>query len=172
MKFEYLENAMRFLNEFSDFIYNWYDEDNIINAIDDIGWHKGYHVSFNYGCTRYVLVGKDFAIKWDYDADSVEELGGCESEYEIYNEVKNTSYSYLFAPITKVEVNNHYFYIMPRIDNIGPVAHHFKTLDEFLTYDEKRFLYNKISDLHDNNWGIKNNKPVIIDYAMRLSMYT
>ena len=46
------------------------------------------------------------------------------------------------------------------------------TLDEFLTNDEKRFLYNKVRDLHDNNWGIKNNKPVIIDYAMRLSMDT
>lgn len=167
MKYEYIKDAFQLLCHLSIYVNNWYNMDDVLEATEKVFWNFGKYVSFCCGSSRFVLVGKNFVIKWDYDEEVLDEIGGCEDELKLYKEVRHTTYNYLFAPCMKIKVYERYFYIMPRIENIGKRAHGNKTIENFLTMDELLFLQSKVGDLHGENWGLKNNKPVIIDYACK-----
>lgn len=114
------------------------------------------------GAVRYVLITSDYVIKWDYNANNAEEYGGCAKESKVWNRVKNSSYAYLFAPITRITVGGHYWYVMPRIRGRN---YHLMAFP-FLSPEEKKFLSdNNICDLHSGNYRIVKKKVKIFDYA-------
>ena len=115
------------------------------------------------GSARMCLVCDTFVIKWDYDSDSVDEIGGCWDECAAYQTIKDSPFAYLFAEAVMFKIGWNDFEVMPRIKNVGykPTA-----IATWLTNDEFRFVTDVTSDLHSYNWGIVNNKPCIIDYAL------
>ena len=56
---------------------------------------------------------------------------------------------------------------MPTVEKIGAKEHGFQDLCNFLDCDEYEWVTNNIGDLHSYNWGIKQGKAIIFDYACR-----
>lgn len=164
-KDSYLFRAWEYIKSFEPHVQNWTDTDAIIEAIDKTFFHTGKNVKFEYGAVRFVLIGKDFVIKWDYNAECAEGIGGCEDELRVYRQNMSSGYAHLLAPCSRVYWHGRYFYIMPRIDNIGKKAHHYKEIQCFVSAAEFHWLRNNIGDLHSWNWGIKDGHAVVIDYA-------
>lgn len=166
MKEMYQMNAFHYIIAIYDYINNWYNWDDIIEATEKVFWHTGKSASVECGSARMVIVGEDFVIKWDYD-ECIKNIGGCEDEFNVYKKSLSTRYSHLLAPIYRVNFRERNFYIMPRVHNIGKQAHNNKGLDAFTTRNEYDWLIKNIGDLHSWNWGVENGKAVIIDYACR-----
>lgn len=162
----YQIRAWQYIKVLTDYVTNWVDVNDIIEATEKVFWHTGKHATVEFGSARIVIVGKDFVVKWDYD-ECVKDIGGCEDEFRIYKQSFSTGYSYLLAPCYRVAYRDKYFYIMPRIHNIGREAHKNRQLNDFTTKEEYKWLIDNIGDLHSYNWGIENNKAVIVDYACR-----
>lgn len=163
-KKSYQLRAWEYIRELSKYVRNWIDFDDIIDATDKVFWHTGIYASAECGSARIAVVGKDFVIKWDYD-ECVKEIGGCEDEFRIYKQTLSTGFSHLLAAIYRVSYNEKWFYIMPRIHDIGMENHHYKDLKDYTTKEEYFWLINHIGDLHSYNWGIENGKAVVVDYA-------
>ncbi len=167
---DYKKHAYSFLKRIYPYVDNWKDADSIIDSLDKMFWNYGKSAYFEMGSSRMVIVGKDFVIKWDYDEKVINEIGGCEEEFQTYIKSLSTGYSHLLAPIYRFSYRNKKFYIMPRVHNIGLREHGYKKLKECVTLNEWKWLINNIGDIHSYNWGIENNYPVMIDYACRPSM--
>lgn len=164
-KDSYLFRAWEYIKSFEPHVQSWTDTDAIIKAIEKTFFHTGKNVKFDYGAVRFVLIGKDFVIKWDYDAECAENIGGCEDELRVYRQHMSSGYAHLLAPCSRIYWHGRYFYIMPRIGNIGGQAHLYKEIQCFVSAAEFHWLQNNIGDLHSWNWGIKDGHAVVIDYA-------
>ena len=165
MKSDYRVRAMRFLNIVLPYIKNvmtspWDFE----QAIKKFHRDRSRRVVVSYGSARIALITSDYVVKWDYDEDCVREIGGCDDEFMAYKKAVAAGYGYLLAESYLVDVHGIHFNIMPRIRNVGP--HGNKDISDFLTFDEFNWLYGFNKDLHNYNWGIRHNRPVVIDYAM------
>lgn len=147
--FPYIENALTDVNEIEECVKN-YNHDH------------SRKVKVMWGSARIALLTSDYVIKWDYDEENVKEVGGCLDEYDAYMRAKQEGFDYLLAETTLIIVNNILFSIMPRINGVGPYHGDIK---EYLTGVELKWLYNFNKDIHCYNWGIRNDKPCIIDYA-------
>lgn len=168
MKNDYVVRARKFLEELIPFFPC--ESGNarkrrlgVQNALDKfMVKHPRRKIYFCNGAVRYVLITSDYVIKWDYDTSAAENYGGCVKESKIWNKVKNSSYRYLFAPITRITVGGHYWYVMPRIRGKHPDRIAYR----FLSPEEKKFLENNdICDLHNGNYRIVRGKVKIFDYA-------
>lgn len=172
MKSNFAVRAEKFMNDF----YSWavenygnrfwgslYMINDVVEAYNDT--HRRNVKVYN-GAVRAVLVTSDYVIKWDYaDDDDVNCYGGCDQEYEAYEQiVKGSNYEYLFAEVVRIYVGNMAFNIMPRIANTAYECKH-KELAEYLSCDEYYWLIRNFGDLHRGNWGLKNGYPIITDYA-------
>lgn len=128
--------------------------------------HPSRKVEVNCGSARIALITSDYVIKWDYDMDCVKDIGGCEKENEMYQFAEREGFGYLFAAATLVNYRGITFEIMPRVRAIGPRCHKMNLLDMLSNFEESWLRsHGLLYDLHDYNWGIMSNKPVIIDYA-------
>lgn len=162
----YKISAWQYIKALTDYVHRWRDIDDIIEATEKVFWHTGKHAEVEFGSARIVIIGKDFVIKWDY-TDCVKSIGGCEDEFRVYKQCLSTGYSHLLASCFRVSYRSRYFYIMPRVHNIGRNEHHGKFLEDYTTKEEYEWLTNNIGDLHSWNWGIENGKAIVIDYACR-----
>ena len=161
----YQMRAYFYIKAMFEYVNNWRDLDDIIEATDKVFWHTGKQASVECGSARIVIVGEDFAVKWDYDFENIEEIGGCEDEFRVYKRSLSTGYAHLLAPVFRIYHRNRFFFIMPRVDRIGPEEHEYKDINEFITEDEYNWLRDNIGDLHGWNWGFIDGKPTVIDYA-------
>lgn len=166
MKSDYRVRAYKFIKAILPYI-----EDCLYNdmKVEDRVWqfNASYNrnVKFMSGSARIALITSDYVIKWDYDLENVRLIGGCDEEIRAYEEAVNAGFGHLCAECTQVVVNNIHFNIMPRIYGIGGKAHHYKEIYEFLTPEEYEWVMKFNKDIHSYNWGIKNNKAVMIDYG-------
>lgn len=148
--FPYIEKYMRCPNAYK-----------VDEAVCQFNNDKHRLVKFNWGCSRRVLITSDYVVKWD-KCEERAFCGSCEDEYKAYLFVKETKFAYLFAEIFKFDYQGYTFYVMPRIYNI-------RNRDIFVqfycTAEERAFLNEYFCDLHDENYGFKNGRPVIFDYA-------
>lgn len=165
MKETYRMHAYHYITSLYNFVTNWFDTDNINDAVDKVFWHTGKQAKVEHGSARIAVIGSDFVIKWDYNEDSTKEIGGCEDEFRIYKWSLSTGFSHLLAPCYRIIYRKRYFYIMPFIHNIGLAEHGWKDVRDFCSKQEGDWLFNNIGDLHSWNWGIEDNKIVVIDYA-------
>ncbi len=164
---DYLVRATKFMNEFAPYLKGQKKIEDVEFAVSQFNLDKKRKVIFRRGATRYALITSDYVIKWDYDPRWVRKFGGCKEELRIYNKAVKGGYDYLFAAITPIKVGRHVFYVMPRVKNVGKRFHHQTGLWGYLTEEEENYVYRKLglNDLHHNNWGLRDGKPVIIDYA-------
>ena len=79
----YQMRAYLYIKAMFDYVNDWCDWDNIMEATEKTFWHTGKQASVECGSARMVVVGEDFAVKWDY-AKCVSEIGGCEDEFQKY----------------------------------------------------------------------------------------
>ncbi len=121
------------------------------------------NVIFSHGLTRYAFITSDYVIKIDYDEYEVEQWGGCEQEYKLYQNAVIDGMDYLFAEITPFMYNNKVYYIMPRIKGIGKTDY---DATYYMNRKEQRWCRSyDLMDLHYLNYGWRNKRICIIDYA-------
>ena len=152
----------------------------IVNANNDLYRISigidAYNTNFNrkvrmcHGIARVALIASDYVVKFDYNKEECAQYGGCKDEYEFYNLAESEGFGYLFAKTSKFSYKGHDFYIMPRINGIGKECNYFREADEFMTYEEVHWcISHKLADLHYKNYGFRNGKVCIIDYACQLN---
>lgn len=118
------------------------------------------------GLSRIALITSDYVVKFDYDPEEVDCIGGCENEEEIYAFALREGVASLFAKTTRYEYENRIFYIMPRVRGIGSGRWY---AEHYMTEQEKDFCRRyKITDLHTNNYGFIKGKVCLVDYACHL----
>lgn len=167
MKSSYRVRAIRFLEQVFPYIKDVMTSPSDVEAaIIDFNINRSRRVEVFYGSARIALVTSDYVVKWDYDVDVVQEIGGCDNEYSAYQKALVSGYSYLLAEAYLICYNGIHFLIMPRVRHIGLKNHGGRNIDEFLTPDEYSWLVNFVNDLHSWNWGIYRGRAVVIDYAM------
>ena len=127
------------------------------------------HVIIASGIARVALITSDYVVKYDYNRDHVNNVGGGESEVYMYEVAKEEGYDYLFAKVSRYVYNNHYFYIMPRIRYITDRVEY---AQDFMTDDERQWCdSHDIDDLHSFNYGFREGKVCIVDYACNENVF-
>lgn len=171
MKSDYRVRAMNFLRSIFPYIdgYMW-DFDDVVYQVEKYNADKKRHVIATCGSARIVLITSDYVIKWDYDNDYVEEIGGCDDEYHAYQEAAKAGYEYLLAEATLIEYNGFSFMIMPRIERIGR-NNNGGDIRLFLTKEEYKWVFKFDKDIHSYNWGIRDGKACLIDYAFSRDVF-
>lgn len=160
MKTDYTVRAQKFLDEIFPVIEKYLDDPyNLADTLFDYCAKKRERVQVRNGVSRWAVIRSDYVIKYDYNEDCW--AGNCPNEVRKYAQAEKDGYAYLFAKITPVVSHNITFYIMPRVKNIG----HHRDLVNALTNDEWDYIWNVTNDLHYYNYGWKDDKPVIVDYA-------
>lgn len=162
----YLERAKDFIHEVYPVIRENLDRPYVLRKImREFNLTNSRNVKVANGSARVALISSDYVVKWDYDPYSADEIGGCENEVELYDIAEREGFAYLFAKITRVEYEGHYFYVMPRIEGIGRTE---ERAWKYMTYAEKTWCErHHLTDLHDENYGWKNHHIVIVDYAFQ-----
>lgn len=163
----YIERAQDFIEEISPYIGDWNDVYNISYDVDDFNKEKHRKVIMRHGIARIALITSDYVVKYDFDEEECEVVGGCENEVQLYSQAVKDGFDYLFAEITRYYHNGRNFYIMPRIRGIN--ENNFYHADYYMTDEENRWCDDhNLSDLHCNNYGFRRGKVCIIDYACSL----
>lgn len=165
MKSDYISRAKKFIPVIDKILDEYFGEEYCIEQ-STRAYNYAHHrnVVFSHGLTRYAFITSDYVIKIDYDKDEVERWGGCEREYELYQNAVVDGMDYLFAEITPFMYNNKVYYIMPRIKGIGRTDYYDATY--YMNKEEKNWCRNwGLIDLHYLNYGWRNKHICIIDYA-------
>lgn len=163
MKNDYVTRARKFVKEIAPMIENRRNFWSVSDAVREYETkHNHRKVKFCHGAVRCALITSDYVIKWDYDVEEAKNYGGCVAETRLWQELKDSEYADLFAPITRIREAGHYWYVMPRVN--GQKSHH--PVSYYVDEDVTEFLdSNHICDLHNQNWLLVRGKPVIFDYA-------
>lgn len=166
----YIERAKDFIVELFPYVEEWDIIYEILRNINDFNKQNNRNVIMKHGSARIALITSDYVVKYDYDHEEAEIIGGCEAEVALYAEAEKDGFAYLFAKITRFDYNGRSFYIMPRIRGVSNGWYH---ADHYMT-DEENYWCDKhhLSDLHCNNYGFRNGNVCIIDYACRLGEET
>lgn len=161
----YESSAKRYLNTFLSMLpQNFYDLPKYIqqmNALSAAILKTNYilhcHAKLDFGATRYVIVGSNFVIKIDKKSDEyfIPKYGNNQSEFAFF---KKYSANLPLCPCQIIYKNNHSYLIMPKCKKIGKLR-----LENY--FDSNDFLDYNLSDVHEDNIGLLNKMPVIIDYA-------
>lgn len=167
MKSDYRVRAAKFLKEVFPYIEDCLNSNynDVYDMISEYNRDHYRNVHLSCGAVRMALITSDYVIKWDYSAYG-NELGGCVDEYNAFLAAKEAGYDYLLAETTLIEHKGYIFSIMPRISGIGRRAHRGYDINHYLTFDEFVWVMKFNHDIHAYNWGIRNGKACLIDYAM------
>lgn len=161
MKHTYVERATSFISAFLPFleIYGFDTPDDVRLAAEYFNLYNNRRVKVCHGLTRIALVNSDYVVKFNYGG-YVGTYGGCEEEVAMYQQADSEGMAHLLAAITRVEVEGHVFYIMPRARYVGKTD-----LSLGNSEDEVDWLFDTLYDLHEFNCGVINGRAVVIDYA-------
>lgn len=159
----YEVRAIRFIQQIFSYIMDCRTVSNYERAIDRFNMDHNRNVICSHGMTRVALVTSDYVVKIDYHPSNIKRWGGSEQEMKFYQMAYNEGYGYLFAKIKPYYYKGHLFYIMPRIKGIGS---QFGDASEYMTAEENDWCWDhELYDLHNQNYGWKNGRVVIIDYG-------
>ena len=119
MQNSYEARAKKFIHQIFSLIESCMEKPYAVERAMDT-FNKAYHrnVLVRYGSARIAIITSDYVIKFDYDHEEIEEIGGCEQEMELYRQAVADGIDYLFAKTERYNYNGHSFYIMPRIYGI------------------------------------------------------
>lgn len=167
MQNNYEVRAQKFIQQIFPFIEDIMEDFyEIEDAVDT--FNETYHrkVSMRYGDARVALITSDYVVKFTYDYEAEEEIGGGENEIALYEQAVKDGFEYLFAKVSRYEYMGKYFYIMPKIDHIGERKNLWNHADDFMTPEEQNWCEDHfLIDLHSSNFGFRGGKVCIVDYA-------
>lgn len=160
----YEERAKDFIAEVYPYIHNIIcDREAVFDAIDEFNNSHNRKVIVKHGIARIALITSDYVVKFDYDSWEVDGVGGGESEVKFYKLAEQEGYAYLFAKVTRYRHEGVTFYIMPRVRGIRS-GHGYA--QNYMTNNERYWCEShRLSDLHSYNYGFRNGKVCIVDYA-------
>lgn len=164
MKSNYEVRARVFAQAIYPFVCDCKSIADFENAIEEFNILFHRHVRVDCGQTRVVFITSDYVLKLDY-GNRGKRWGTCADERKAYCKVVRDGYAYLFAKTTPIMVNEKVFYVMPRINRIGVQYNGWDEAYDVVNDKERDYLYDNFRDLHSENYGWKNRKPVIVDYA-------
>ena len=163
----YIERAKDFIEQIFPYINNCTNPWDTCQRVLVFNTNFARSVKVSNGLSRIALITSDYVVKFDYDPYEVESIGGCDDEYELYYEARAEGFDYLFAKITPYKYRDREFYIMPRIRGIGSGRYY---AEHYMNDEERDFCRrHRISDLHTNNYGFRNGKICVVDYACKSS---
>lgn len=161
----YIERAQDFITEILPIIGNEMDPWTLESIMDKFNRDNHRRVLVRSGSARVAFITSDYVVKFDYDEEEVEEIGGCENEIYLWQLAQAEGFSHLFAEITRIEIKGRNFYIMPRIYGIG-TGHGLGW--GYMTESEKNWCQNhSLTDLHRSNYGFRKGHICIVDYAFQ-----
>ena len=166
MKKSYIERAQNFMIRY----IKWcekngypYNEKGAIMHYCYLRSNSRTSVKFAAGCCRASFITSDYCIKIEFKGTQADDYGGNDNEIWAWEKYINGSgFEYLFAKATEFSYNGCYCEIMPRIKGVGTGGDY---VCRYLNEEECEFVDNYFGDMHMNNYGFKNKRPVIIDYA-------
>lgn len=160
----YIERAKDFIGQVFPYIQGLEDPWDVSDCIDHFNMVFNRKVSVQHGSARIALITSDYVIKYTWDFDEATTIGDGAVEVSIYSIAKKEGFDYLFAEITPFEYNGITFYIMPRISGVGKAK--YCGAYRYMNEEERKFCDSiHLTDLHKNNFGFRNKKICIIDYA-------
>ena len=162
MRNSYEVRAQKFIQQIAPYLKGMTDHDEREYAVDCFNFDHNRKVHYAHGMTRFALITSDYVVKVDYASTR---WGDSEDEMELYEEAVEDGFEYLFAKISRYDYKGISFYIMPRIHGIG---RSWRDADWYLTDKERDWIYDHVRDLHNENYGWKNGRVVIFDYAARV----
>ena len=164
---DYVERAKDFIEQIFPYLEDNMDLSHIDDAIDAFNAEYDRKVMYRHGLSRIALITSDYVVKFDYDPDEIESIGGCQNEVALYYDAKQEGFEYLLAEITPFSFHDREFYIMPRIYGIGSGRYY---AEHYMNPAEQSFCRkHRITDLHSNNYGFRRGHVCLIDYACHLS---
>lgn len=166
MKKSYIERAQNFMIRYIKWCeengYS-YNERKTIMCYCNLKSNRRISVEFASGCCRASFITSDYCIKIEFKGNYTNDYGGNDNEIWAWEKyVEGSGFEYLFAKPTEFSYNGCYCEIMPRVKGIGTGG---GEVYYYLNDEEREFVYNYFEDMHMNNYGFKNKRPVIIDYA-------
>lgn len=161
----YETSAERYLNTFLSMLpKNFYELPKYFQQKDALGaailktnYTLHCHAKLDFGATRFVIVGSNFVIKIDKKSAKycITKYGNNQSEFAFF---KKYSTVLPLCPCQMIHKNDHSYLIMPKCKKVGKLR-----LENY--FDSNDFLDYNLFDVHENNIGLLNKTPVIIDYA-------
>ena len=161
----YEASAERYLNTFLSMLpQNFYDLPKYIQQMNALGAtvvktnHALHcHAKLDFGATRYVIVGSNFVIKIDKKSAKyyTTKYGNNQSEFAFFKKYHSVL---PLCPCKMIYKNDRSYLIMPKCKKVGKLR-----LENY--FDSNDFLDYNLSDVHEDNIGLLNKTPVIIDYA-------
>ena len=166
MKKSYIVRAQNFMIRYIKWCeannYSFNETDTII-CYCNLRSNRRTLVRFAGGCCRASFITSDYCIKIEFKGNLADQYGGNDSEIWAWeNYIRGSGFEYLFAKPTEFSYNGCYCEIMPRIKGVGTGGDYVR---RYLNEEECEFVDNYFGDMHMNNYGFKNKRPVIIDYA-------
>ena len=162
----YESSAKRYLNTFLSMLpKNFYELPKYVQQMNALGAavvktnHALHcHSKLTFGATRFVIIGGTFVIKIDKKIDGyfTTKYGNNRSEFDFFQ--KHSAVLPL-CPCQIIHKKEFLFLIMPKCKKIGQVES-----GDILDLDELHSTYG-LFDIHNENVGLLNKRPVIIDYA-------
>ena len=170
MKKSYIERAMHMAELLSSYMETYNKAVSIYNkcrmaAFEYNKRHSRSSMRCDNGSTRIAFIISDYVLKVDYR--TIKSYGNSETELEAWDFICENGMEEYFAEITKYTSKSGItFYIMPRIKHVGEYDEDwfFETLYK-TDIVACGFIQDNFCDFHENNFGIKNGHPVMIDYA-------
>ena len=156
----YEERAIDFLKRIYPVIHDTMDRPwRLERIIEEYNEQNRRDIHVYYGSARATLVTSDYVIKWEYDKDQADFVGGFDNEFNLYYLAEQDGFAYLFAKLTPFEYRDTFFCIMPRVRGAKSSN---GTAWKHLTDEEKNWCkYHCLSDLHSGNYGFKDGKICI-----------
>ena len=163
MRNSYEVRAERFIHQIYDYICDCKTLRQFESAVFWFNKDHNRKVTFSHGLTRVCFITSDYVVKYDFGTKhNISDFGSCESEIRMYECAERAGFAYLLAKPTPVRYHGKTFCIMPRIYGI---ERRDEDVNYFLTEEENDWIIDHIFDLHNQNYGWKNRRPVIFDYA-------
>lgn len=160
---DYETRAKRFIEQIFPEIEDFTDYEVVEQNVYSFNSKHNRHVIMDHGLTRIALITSDYVVKFDYDEYQVKRFGGCEEEIKFYELAERDGFEYLFAKITRFQYQGHYFYIMPRIEDIEKTDY---DAWEYMNDEECDWCTDHgLFDLHCKNYGWRDGRVCIIDYG-------
>ena len=161
----YETSAERYLNTFLSMLpQNFYELPKYFQQKDALGaailktnYALHCHAKLDFGATRFVIVGSNFVIKIDKKSAKycTTKYGNNQSEFAFFEKYSTVL---PLCPCQMIHKNDHSYLIMPKCKKVGKLR-----LENY--FDSDDFLDYNLSDVHEDNIGLLNKTPVIIDYA-------
>lgn len=161
----YETSAERYLNTFLSMLpQNFYELPKYFQQKDALGaailktnYTLHCHAKLDFGATRFVIVGSNFVIKIDKKSAKycTTKYGNNQSEFAFFKKYHSVL---PLCPCQMIYKDNHSYLIMPKCKKVGKLR--FGNC-----FDSNNFLDYNLFDVHEDNIGLLNKMPVIIDYA-------